>query len=1470
MTRENETEARTGKRRCLRRIAVSLLCALLVPVLALGAVWGVARTDWGLERLRAVIVSASSSPDGSGVEIGSLEGRFPSQLAVKDLKLRDAEGVWLEAASAEVTWSPLELFARRLDIQEIAADGLRLKRLPYGGEAESADTEPFSPPRLPVAVSLRNLDIRDLTLEPEALGLAARLAASGSLELGTGGIAEARLDFQRTDGVPGTLGGSFGYALDSGVLSVDVSAQEPAGGVIATLLALPGAPAVDLTLAGRGPLEGWQGHLQANAQDLARIEADIAIASTEPLAFSTQGKAEIAKIVPPDLAAFATPTIAFDVAGRLAETGEVLEIESASLESETVALGLEGRIDIEAANLEATAKLQLREASALKPFIAPAEVGALTIDFSADGPLQHPTVTMMAEAQSARLPDLTFSSLRLKGSVLSASPLDAKGAVLSIQAELTGEGARSTVPELGELLDPALSLSMAGTYALDTETLEIAKAKLVNGSLTLEGKGDYVVPQSQGNASITATERDLSRFSKLAGLELQGRMSANGDLSLGSDQSLRGPVTLRFDDAKSGVAELDLLLGGTLDLTGDLDVGPEGAVTVSGISAEGQGANLNGAVSLGPDLESLEAEFSANFPDLSLFQQTGLPLGGAASIEGTVSGPLTAFTAETMVSSRSLRYDGQDFENLALRVDARNLPDAPEGKVSIATGTMVGDIKGDANFRLPEFERLELTDLTVTRGQANRVAGGLTVPFDGRPLEGDLAVSSSDLGQWSSLAGVPLAGQASGNVALSADRQGRQSARLNLEGRSLEVDDALSAQDFSLKASVEDLFAMRRLQAEAALSGAQAQDLIFDRIDAKISGALDEISYTLQAKGSEPEPASLSSEGTLRLGERTEVVIAELQATLGEDEISLLSPARLTVEPERLRTNEVVLAVEDGRLTLKAEAAPVTVDLELAANNLPLSLTERFLPGLNLKGRLDGTASLSGPSAAPRGTLDAKVEGLEIDHGSEDAEVPPLTVTAKGRYGAEGLVLEGEVVGIGQKPASFSGSLPLNLVAYPPAAELSTTAPVKGRLVWDGKVEPLVALLASDVMRMEGAVEVDFALAGSLDRPRVSGKAVLTEGLYENFVTGTLLQPLEIALGAEDDRIVVERFAGRDPGGGRLSLSGYVSLADPSGLAMDLKATAEKSLVVKRDDVTAIMDADLALAGDLDKALLRGTIRSDRVEIGIVDSLPPSLTPLEVTTINAAGEEEVEETAAASAGPAFLHLDVKALFPARVFVRGRGLDSEWQGEFTLTGTAETPALQGALRPVRGGFTFAGRSFDLEREGAITFRASDDLDPELDIAAVYTGDDFTARVHFGGKASDPVIELTSVPEMPRDEIISQVLFGKDSTQLSAAEAFQVAEAAATLAGGGSGVLDIAREKLGVDVLTLAPGQEEGDLGAVKAGKYVSDDVFVGVEQGTTQESSKATMEVELSPSVTVESGVGANQETSVGVRWKWDY
>jgi len=157
---------------------------------------------------------------------------------------------------------------------------------------------------------------------------------------------------------------------------------------------------------------------------------------------------------------------------------------------------------------------------------------------------------------------------------------------------------------------------------------------------------------------------------------------------------------------------------------------------------------------------------------------------------------------------------------------------------------------------------------------------------------------------------------------------------------------------------------------------------------------------------------------------------------------------------------------------------------------------------------------------------------------------------------------------------------------------------------------------------------------------------------------------------------------------------------------------------------------------------------------------------------------------------------------------------------------------------------------------------------------------TGFFRFGGTASAPEVKLESDPPAPRDEILARLLFNRGLARISPIQALQLAEAANTL-WGGPGFFQFmtrARRMLGLDELDLKvnePAEGKRDKTGLKestigVGKYLRDGVYVGVEQDLGSEAGKVKAQVDITPNLSVESSVGRDAKTGIGLKWKKDY
>jgi len=434
--------------------------------------------------------------------------------------------------------------------------------------------------------------------------------------------------------------------------------------------------------------------------------------------------------------------------------------------------------------------------------------------------------------------------------------------------------------------------------------------------------------------------------------------------------------------------------------------------------------------------------------------------------------------------------------------------------------------------------------------------------------------------------------------------------------------------------------------------------------------------------------------------------------------------------------------------------------------------------------------------------------------------------------------------------------------------------PEDGKL--DGRIDAelllarLADLLALDDQTLKGTLFANIALGGTIGDPKVEGPVTVEGGGYENGSTGTDFRDLTLNAITSSKRVeLVELAARTGKKRGTIATKGWLELDAEGHFPLSVTLNLDDARLVNRDDADARVSGEIAMTGSLNEAKVEGELTVNRAEISLPDGGGPNLPEIEVTEVggrivNPAEEEEEEKEK-----PFDPVLDLGVKLPNKIYVRGRGLDSEWQGDLQITGRASDPAVVGNLNVKRGHFDFLDKRFALER-GEITFSGSTPPNPILAIEARNEDDDFTAIIKLNGPADDPKLLLSSEPVLPDDEVLARLLFNRQLSQIGPIEAGKLAIAANKLRSGGGGfdVFGEIRNVLKIDTLDVVSDEEGENL--VKAGKYLDDDVYVEFEKGTGDDTGRARVEIEVLPNIAIEAETSENADTGVGVKWKLDY
>lgn len=413
-----------------------------------------------------------------------------------------------------------------------------------------------------------------------------------------------------------------------------------------------------------------------------------------------------------------------------------------------------------------------------------------------------------------------------------------------------------------------------------------------------------------------------------------------------------------------------------------------------------------------------------------------------------------------------------------------------------------------------------------------------------------------------------------------------------------------------------------------------------------------------------------------------------------------------------------------------------------------------------------------------------------------------------------------------------------------------------------------LAFLLERDHKLDGLFNAELALKGSRTNPHIEGELQLADGAYQNSSQGLNFKNITLQAVADGPNLALSNISIEDARGGKVSAQGALNWLEPfADNAVQLTIQAHNMSAIDRKEIEGQINGELQLNGNFEALLLSGDLEVAPLAVSIEGNPGPSIPQIEYSFAS----EEIEETKASQSNMPVLSLDLTIRADQQAFIRGRGLEAELAGKIDLNGPVSNITYHGAFKTVRGHFDIFGKRFKLER-GEVGF--SNQVATIL-IIGVYSKKETEIRAEVTGIGDKFTLKLTSIPSLPEEEILAQLIFGKDRQQITALQAVQLASAVNTLKGGGGGFDPIGstRDLLGVDTLTVDSEENEaGDKGVkVGAGKYLSENVYLELERSSDPTHPwQGNILIELTPSISLESTTGGAKGGSAELLWKRDY
>ena len=592
-------------------------------------------------------------------------------------------------------------------------------------------------------------------------------------------------------------------------------------------------------------------------------------------------------------------------------------------------------------------------------------------------------------------------------------------------------------------------------------------------------------------------------------------------------------------------------------------------------------------------------------------------------------------------------------------------------------------------------------------------------------------------------------------------------------------------------------------------------------------------------------------------------IVRQCALQWGDDLFSLQGPAVIWRQAQGVHLEDWQWHGDPYRIFLTGDISTQHLALQARLSEIDLNQLPH-LGDTDLQGRLHAWVRVTGSLQSPCIETEARIPQLTSPNPLV-AAIPPLKAVLQGQLSQHHIQASLNLTSDQQDRIELHWHTPVRFSLRPWTWEVQDEA------------QALLAHLQVDLNHLQGfPVSQETLLSGRwvgqlqhtgpwrLDAP--TGRIRWIDGSYEDLLLGTTVRNIQMECRIQDGRLIITQATAQSGQKGHIGAQGSLQLSTDEGLPYQLNITTQQFPWIQRPDVAVTASGDISLHGTSRRMTVDGQLKVDQ---GLVDlnALAPAPPPVleQDTTIPQTTPSEAP-SAFALAGD--IHLD---LGPA-LRVSGRGLESLWQGHLQFSRQTHAWAVRGEMTSFRGDYRLLGRPFRLER-GIVRLDGSSPIDPILDIRTSYQRSGIQAMVDITGRASDPVLRISSEPAMPEDAVLAAVLFGKDLSTISSWQALQLANTLRNLQSPGQGVdlFQRTRQLAGIDYLDLQKQDNQSQDLSLAVGKYVQPNVYVEVQRPFNNQGVTTTrVEYEIQPNLTVEADVGAGIRPGLQINWKKDY
>ena len=278
-------------------------------------------------------------------------------------------------------------------------------------------------------------------------------------------------------------------------------------------------------------------------------------------------------------------------------------------------------------------------------------------------------------------------------------------------------------------------------------------------------------------------------------------------------------------------------------------------------------------------------------------------------------------------------------------------------------------------------------------------------------------------------------------------------------------------------------------------------------------------------------------------------------------------------------------------------------------------------------------------------------------------------------------------------------------------------------------------------LRSSGRADVSALIGGTVQRPVVSGQALITEGRFRHFSFPHAIEELNGIATFNAGGIRLDGINGK-LGGGAVKFAGRIGLSGYQLTEFDLTATGQEMRLRFPEGMRSVVDATLALQGPATGPVLTGT-----VSVKNASWTRGFSTGTNVFSLGGGDDSGLPSVPGALAPVETLPLryDVRVIAPSTLRIENDQARIVASADMNLRGTFDRPQLFGRAEIERGEVQFEDRRYFVTR-GSLDFTNPNQIQPFFDVEA-------ETRVRVPGQTYRVTLRLAGTTERLQPEFTS---------------------------------------------------------------------------------------------------------------------